>query len=78
MRLPDLARAGLTPRERDVCALLLEGWSNAEIGEQLELTERTVKAYVTRLCRRSGIKGGIHRIRLAVMLSGYGMGKPCR
>jgi len=40
--------ATLTPREREVLALVGAGLSNAEIGRRLFLVEGTVKAYVSR------------------------------
>lgn len=41
--------AGLTPRERDVLALLVEGKSNAAIAEELFISQRTVTTHLTRL-----------------------------
>jgi DNA-binding NarL/FixJ family response regulator len=37
----------LTPRERDVLALVAEGLSNKAIGERLYIADRTVEAHVT-------------------------------
>jgi RNA polymerase sigma factor (sigma-70 family) len=41
----------LSPRQRDVMSLLLQGKSNREISRQLEITEGTVKTHVTRVLR---------------------------
>ena len=39
----------LTPREREVIALVAEGLSNRAIGERLFVTERTVEAHITQI-----------------------------
>ena len=45
----------LSAREREVLALVAEGWSNAGIAERLHVTERTVEAHVTRMFRKLGL-----------------------
>jgi len=45
-RSEDSALSGLTPRELEVLALIAQGASNAEIGEQLFLTKRAVEKHV--------------------------------
>jgi DNA-binding NarL/FixJ family response regulator len=44
----------LTDREREVLELILQARSNREIAEQLGIEERTVKAHVGRLMRKTG------------------------
>jgi two-component system NarL family response regulator len=44
----------LTPRERDVLALLVEGRSNDEIGLALGIGSKTVETHVARMFERSG------------------------
>jgi DNA-binding CsgD family transcriptional regulator len=39
----------LTPRHREILDLLVEGKSNAEIGEALHIAEKTVKNYVSQV-----------------------------
>jgi hypothetical protein len=56
------------PRERQIIDLLLQGCDNAEIARDLNIAERTVKAYFNRLFLRFGIKGGIKRVKLATLL----------
>lgn len=46
----------LTPRERDVLALLAEGRSNAAIGALLSITERTVESHSTQIFSKLGIE----------------------
>jgi DNA-binding CsgD family transcriptional regulator len=40
---------GLTPRERDIAALIAQGKSNKEIAEALTLSSRTVEAHISRV-----------------------------
>ena len=44
-----LPRYDLTPRERDVLALLVEGMTNAEIASQLGVSRSTVKVHVSNI-----------------------------
>ena len=39
----------LNVRQQDVLLLLMKGLRNAEIGDQLRLSERTIKSYVSQL-----------------------------
>jgi DNA-binding NarL/FixJ family response regulator len=43
--------AGLSERERDVLALLVEGLPNKLIARRLEISEKTVKSHLTRIFR---------------------------
>ena len=46
----------LNLRERQVLALIAEGLTNRQIGEQLQLAEKTVKNYVSGLLRKLGFE----------------------
>jgi DNA-binding NarL/FixJ family response regulator len=46
------ALAGVTPREREVLALLAEGLTNRQIAERLVVSEHTVHRHVTNLLRK--------------------------
>lgn len=59
---------GLSPRERQIADLLLQGCDNAEMAKLLRMKRRTVKAYMNRLFRRFEIKDGIKRVKLATLL----------
>ena len=54
----------LSPREREVLALVGAGLSNAEIGRKLFLVEGTVKAYVSSAMNRLGVR---NRVQAAVL-----------
>jgi len=47
--------AWLTPREREVAALLLRGMSNRQIAEDLVITERTAETHVCRILSKLGL-----------------------
>jgi DNA-binding NarL/FixJ family response regulator len=53
--VPDGLRAlGVTARELEVLDLVAEGLSNAEIGERLYISPRTVEKHVEKLLSRTG------------------------
>ena len=47
--------AALSPREREVLALLVEGLPNKLIARRLEISEKTVKTHLTRVFREIGV-----------------------
>jgi DNA-binding CsgD family transcriptional regulator len=50
-----LARFGLTERERDILGRLLAGRSNHQIAKDLFLSHQTVKNYVSRVYKKTGV-----------------------
>ena len=48
-------RTLLTPREREVLAMVAEGLPNKLIARRLEISEKTVKAHLTRIFERIGV-----------------------
>jgi DNA-binding NarL/FixJ family response regulator len=65
--------AVLSPREREVLALVGAGLSNAEIGERLFLVEGTVKAYVSAVLSRLDVR---NRVQAAVLAYEAGLVPP--
>jgi len=59
----------LTPREREVLALMAEGRSNLGISERLVVTEKTVETHVASILGKLGLEAdtGDHRRVLAVL-----------
>jgi DNA-binding NarL/FixJ family response regulator len=66
---PDERFAELTERELEVAKLVARGLSNAEIGNQLFLSEATVKTHVTRVLMKLGV-----RDRVQVVVAAYESG----
>jgi DNA-binding NarL/FixJ family response regulator len=58
--------AVLTPREIEIARLIGQGASNKRIARQLSITERTVKAHLTMIFRKTGVDD---RVKLALMVS---------
>ncbi|MGE2721275.1 response regulator transcription factor [Mycolicibacterium celeriflavum] len=67
-RSPD-ALAGLTPREREVLALMAEGHSNSALAHTLSITERAVEKHVSAIFTKLGLppSDAHHRRVLAVL-----------
>ena len=48
------SRPALTPREREIAALLIEGLTSKRVGQRLAISPRTVDVYRARLMRKYG------------------------
>ena len=68
-RISDEAVGALTPRQREVLALVAEGRSNAAIGERLFITEKAVVQHISRIYDALGlpVAPDAHRRVLAVL-----------
>jgi pimeloyl-ACP methyl ester carboxylesterase/DNA-binding CsgD family transcriptional regulator len=64
------ALARLTPRERDVLALVAVGRDNAVIAHQLSLSVRTVERHLQTIYRKLGLGGSAQRTAAAALLLG--------
>ena len=63
--------AALTARERDVLRLIGDGWSNRRIATHLNLTEGTVKGYVSNVLDKLGLEG---RTQAALLVARHPVG----
>ncbi|GAA3148507.1 hypothetical protein GCM10017687_77210 [Streptomyces echinatus] len=61
--------ASLSPRERDILALIGDGLTNREIGRRLYLSEKTVKNHISRMLAKLGVQ---RRVQAAVLASHLG------
>jgi DNA-binding NarL/FixJ family response regulator len=66
----ELRVRALTPRQREVLALLSEGKSNREVAAALFVSEGTVKNHVTQILQALGTRD---RTRLALLVARYGI-----
>jgi DNA-binding NarL/FixJ family response regulator len=61
--------AGLTDQERKILALIADGLTNRQIGEQMFLAEKTVKNYVSNLLSKLGMSRRTEAAAYAARLS---------
>jgi DNA-binding NarL/FixJ family response regulator len=57
--------ADLTPREREVFALLVQGLSNPEICAELVISEATTKTHVARILQKLGVRDRVQAVIFA-------------
>jgi DNA-binding NarL/FixJ family response regulator len=62
---PPPAFAELTPRELEVFRLIARGMSNAEVAQELIVSETTVKTHVARVLMKLGLRDRIQAVVLA-------------
>lgn len=58
----------LTKREREIALLVGQGASNKQIAGELDITERTVKAHISSIFEKIGVRD---RLQLALLVNGH-------
>ncbi len=66
---PDGELAALSRRELQIARLAAKGFSNLEIAEELNIVERTVKAHMSSIFIKVGVRGRLH---LALLMNRSG------
>jgi DNA-binding NarL/FixJ family response regulator len=56
----------LTPREDEILSILVKGRSNKEIGNKLDLSEKTIKHHVTNILQKLQVR---NRVEAALVAS---------
>jgi DNA-binding CsgD family transcriptional regulator len=69
----ELARFGLTDREREVLLLLAAGRSNPEIARELYISAKTASVHVSNILAKLGVSG---RVEAAAVVHRLGAGSP--
>ena len=64
-RRRDAGLAGLSPREREVMDLLVQGLHNRDVAERLAISPRTVEVHKARIMAKLGARGLADLIRLS-------------
>ena len=62
----------LTPRERDVLSLLVEGRSNKEVAAALFISEKTASVHVSHILTKLGVRSRVQAVAVAHRISAAG------
>jgi DNA-binding NarL/FixJ family response regulator len=68
-RSPDSPLARLSPRERQVLALLSRGWDNARIGRDLFISQHTVRTHIQNILEKLGMHSKLEAATFAMQRS---------
>ncbi|QMU74111.1 helix-turn-helix transcriptional regulator [Streptacidiphilus sp. P02-A3a] len=58
----------LSNRERQVLSLLAEGYTYQSIAQHMQISPHTVDSYLRRIRGKTGARGRVHLLRLAIAL----------
>jgi DNA-binding CsgD family transcriptional regulator len=67
LEAPAVVQERLTPREREVLRLVMEGCSNKEGATRLHISYRTFESHRAHLMRKLGAKNAVELMRLALL-----------
>jgi len=64
--LPDpfVMQFGISPRERQIISMMIHGYSNQRIGEELFISSITVKNHIYHIYQKTGVKNKVQLINL--------------
>ena len=65
IKVPDDVFSELTAREEQILELVAQGLSNKEIGRELDITEKTVKHYMTNVLQKLQVRNRVEAALLA-------------
>ena len=65
---------GMTPREREIVAAVLSGYSNKDIAEKLSISDQTVKNHLTSIFDKVGVSS---RLELALCVTKHPLDDQC-
>jgi DNA-binding NarL/FixJ family response regulator len=68
-RTPDSPLSRLSPRERQVLALLSKGWDNARIGQDLFISQHTVRTHIQNILEKLGMHSKLEAATYAMQRS---------
>jgi FixJ family two-component response regulator len=60
----------LTPREREVCEQVADGWLNKQVADRLGTSEKTVKVHRARVMEKLGVRSVAELVRIVDRMRG--------
>ena len=63
--LPSISTEALTPREIEILKLIVEGYTNRQIGQELNISTRTVEGHRANISDKLGLHSRVELVRYA-------------